>query len=122
MNINHRKREDYRRKVMVELQNILNDSSVMPNSDCPDLIVFINELQFGRTVRSIHIDVWGESKNRNEGNRHDSYLKEASAGGVGSYYDLTDMFTDPDLTKIIGEELQIRMKLQYKPEIHRLNV
>ncbi len=122
MNINHRKREDYRRKVMVELQQILNDSSVMPNSDCSDLIVMINDLQFGRTVRDIFIDVWGEPKNQNEGNRHDFYLKEAAAAGKGSYYDLTDMFTDPVLTKIIGEELQFRLKLQYTPKICLLDI
>src|SRR5262249_16931649 len=56
-NINERKRAAQRRRVQAALQQILNDTGVMPNADCPDLVVSVSRVEFGRTVREIYIDV-----------------------------------------------------------------
>lgn len=58
-NINTRKRAAHRRKVRAALQQILNDPAIMPNADCPDLVVSVSRVEFGRTVREIFIDVLG---------------------------------------------------------------
>jgi hypothetical protein len=59
-NSNTRKRAAHRRRVQVALQEILNDPAVMPNADCADLIVSVSRVEFGRAVREIFIDVFGQ--------------------------------------------------------------
>jgi hypothetical protein len=51
-----RKRAEHRRGVMAALRDILNDPAVMPNADCPDLVV---NVEFGNTVRDIYVDFVG---------------------------------------------------------------
>jgi hypothetical protein len=97
-NINTRKRMAHRRKVQAALQQILNDPEVMPNADCPDIVVSVSRVEFGRTVREIFIDVMGESRiSRDQWaeNRHERYMREAEAKGQDTYADLTDMSNHP---------------------------
>jgi hypothetical protein len=122
-NINHRKRAAHRRRVLAALQQILNDPAVMPNADCPDLVVSVSRVEFGRTVREIYIDVLGEWKRSRDQwaeMPHDRYMREAQAQGKETYADLTEMFMFPSLTEVIGKELQKRLGLLYTPVIRRL--
>jgi hypothetical protein len=122
-NINFRKRAVHRRKVMAALQQILNDPGVMPNADCPDLIVSVSRVEFGRTVRDIYIGVsgeWKKSKDQWTEIPHDRYTRETRAEGKDTYADLTEVFIFPKLTEIIGRELQKRLGLLYTPVIRRL--
>lgn len=120
--IHNRKRAAYSKTVQLTLNEILNDSDVMPNADCPDLFVSVNRVAFGPTVRDIYIDVWGlNRKARVEGEEpsHKRYQREANEHGGGGYCDLTDMFCLPHLTEIIAKELQHRLQLRYTPTIRR---
>ena len=81
--INERKRAAHRRRVQSALTAILNDPAVMPNADCPDLVVSVNRVEFGRTVREIYIDVlgqWRQARELWDENPHDRYTRQAEAG------------------------------------------
>ena len=120
MKPNHRKRIEHSNRLMSELQSILNDSSVMPNADCPDLIVSVSKIIFGNTVREIYLLVNAEWK-KNDGTAvlaHQRYLNEAKQLGEDTYIDLTDVFCYPEITASISEELKRRLNLQYLPIIH----
>lgn len=122
-NINYRKRAAHRRKVQAVLQEILNDPAVMPNADCPDLVVSVSRIEFGRTVREIYIDVageWRRSSDQWTENPYDRHMQKAQAKGHQSYADLTDVFMFASLTEIVARELQKRLGLLYTPVIHRL--
>jgi hypothetical protein len=122
-NINHRKRAVHRRRVQAALQEILNDPTVMPNADCPDLVVSVSRVEFGRTVREIYIDVlgaWRRSCDQWTENPHDKYMRQAQGKGTESYADLTDVFIFASLTEIVARELQKRLGLLYTPVIRRL--
>lgn len=121
-NINTRKRAAHRRKVQAALQQILNDPEAMPNADCPDLVVSVGRVEFGRTVREIFIGVAGQlrlSRDQREENLHDKYMREAAAKGEETYIDLTDMFVFPKFREVIARELQQRLGLRYTPVIRR---
>jgi hypothetical protein len=121
-NINTRKRAAHRQKVQAALQQILNDPAVMPNADCTDLVVSVSQVEFGRAVREIFIDVLGEwrlSRDQWSENPHDRYLREARAKGEDTYTDLTDVFIFPRITEVIARELQKRLGLLYTPVIRR---
>jgi hypothetical protein len=122
-NINHRKRAAHRRRVQAALQQILNDSMVMPNADCPDLVVSVSRVEFGRTVREIYIDVfgqWRQSRDQWAENLHDRYMREAQAKEEETYADLTEVFMFPTLTEVVARELQKRLGLLYTPVIRRV--
>jgi hypothetical protein len=122
-NINVRKRAAHRRRVQAALQQILNDPAVMPNADCRDLVVSVNRVEFGNTVRDIYIDVFAEWRHPQEsGNEHphERYMREATSQGASTYNDLTDVFLLPGLTEMVAKELQKRLGLLYTPEIRRL--
>ncbi len=122
-NINHRKRAAHRRRVQAALQEILNDPAVMPNADCPDLVVSVSRVEFGRTVREIYIDVLGEwrhSPDRSTENPDERYMRETRAKGKETYADLTDVFLFPTFTEAVARELQKRLGLLYTPVIRRL--
>lgn len=95
----------------------------MPNADCPDLIVSVSRVEFGKTVREIYIDVLGEwrtSRDQWAENPHDRYTLEAQVKGEETYADLTEVFMFPDLTAVVARELQKRLGLLYTPVIRRL--
>lgn len=120
--IHIRKRAAHRRRVLAELQHILNDLSVMPNADAPDLIVFVRRVEFGNTVRKIFIDVvgkWRLSRELWSEMPHDRYRRVTKAKGHWTYIDLTDMFLFPQFTEIIARELLRRLGLLYTPTICR---
>jgi len=122
-NINARKRADHRRRVQATLQQILNDPDVMPNVDCSDLVVSVSRVEFGRTVREIFIDVFGEwrwSREQLAESPHDRYIREAKARGEKTYVDFTDVWVFPKFTEIVACELQKRLGLRYTPVIRRL--
>ncbi len=122
-NINDRKRAAHRRRVQAALQEILNDPTVMPNADCPDLVVSVSRVEFGRTVREIYLDVFGRRRQSRDSwveNPHDKYTREAQAKGRDTYADLTDVFLFPALTEEVAKELQKRLGLLYTPVIRRL--
>jgi hypothetical protein len=105
------------------LQQILNDPAVMPNADCRDLIVSVNRVEFGNTVREIYIDVFAERRlpqEPGEESPHDRYMREARSEGESTYSDLTDVFLFPGQTEMVAKELQKRLGLLYTPEIRRL--
>jgi hypothetical protein len=121
--INVQKRAAHRRRVQAALQEILNDPAVMPNADCPDLVVSVSRVEFGKTVREIYIDVFGQWRQAPEDweeNPHTRYMREAEARGEATYADLTDVFYFPTLTEIVAREIQKRLGLLYTPEIRRL--
>jgi hypothetical protein len=119
-NINHRKRANHRRRVQAALHEILNDPAVMPTADCPDLVVSVSRVEFGRTVREIFIDVRGLPRRSGDQDAHRRYMREAEAKGETTYSDLTDMFIFPALTEVIARELQQRLGLLYTPVIRRI--
>lgn len=122
-NINVRKRAAHRRQVLAVLQKILNDPEVMPNASCSDLVVSVSRVEFGRTVREIYIDVFGEWRkplSEWSENPHDKYMREACTRGEPTYADLTDVFIFSKLTEIVARELQERLGLLYTPVIRRL--
>jgi hypothetical protein len=121
-NINTQKRGAHRRRVQAALQEILNDPTIMPNVDCPDLIVSVSRVEFGRTVREIFIDVlgrWRRSPDQGTEDPYDKYLREARAKGQDTYTDLTDVFIFPEITEVVAGELQKRLGLLYTPVIRR---
>jgi hypothetical protein len=122
-NNNTRKRAAHRRRVQAALQQILNDQAVMPNADCPALVVSVSRVEFGRTVRELFIEVFGEwrrSRDQWPELPHERHTREANARGEDTYADLTEMFMFPQLTKVIAGELQKRLRLLYTPVIRRL--
>ena len=121
-NINSKKRAVYAKKVMIALQRILNDSSIMTNVDSSDLVVSISSVNFGKTVREIYIDVFGYHKKPNSSLKlHDQYIERAKKSGSSTYIDLTDIFIYPELTHIVACELQMSLKLQYVPTIRLIS-
>jgi len=109
--------------VQAALQQILNDPTVMPNADCPDLIVSVSRVEFGRTVRDIFIDVLGlrrRSPDQWTEDPHDKYMGEARAKGKETYTDLTEVFIFPAITEVVAREFQKRLGLLYTPVIRRL--
>ncbi len=90
----------------------------------PDLVVSVRRVEFGRTVREIFIDVFGESRMSRdqwaEPRTTRRYMREARAKGKDTYIDLNDMFDFPSLTEVIACELQKRLCLLYTPVIRRL--
>jgi hypothetical protein len=122
-NINIRKRAAHRRRVQMALQEILNDPTVMPNTDGRDLLVSVSRVEFGKTVWEIYLAVQGQAKQAlapGEEQPHDCYMREARIRGQDTYADLTDVFVFPGLTQIVAKELQRRLGLLYTPEIRRL--
>ncbi len=123
-NVNHRKRSAHRRRVQAVLQEILNDPGVMPNADCPDLVVSVSRVEFGRTVREIYIDVlgrWRLSPDQWSENPYDRYQREScERGQQGAFADLTDVFIFPKLIEVVARELQKRLGLLYTPVIRRM--
>ena len=122
-NINTRKRAAHRRRVQTALQEVLNDQAVMPNVDCPDLLVSVSRVEFGRTVREIFLDVIGQkrlSRDQWVETPHKKYMREARAKGEDTYIDLTDVFIFPEFTDVVARELQKRLGLLYMPIIRRL--
>src|SRR4029077_5744791 len=122
-NINQRKRAAHRRQVQAALQEILNDAAVMPNADCPDLVVLVSRVEFGRTVRDIFIDVIGlprRSREQSAEGPHAKYKRGARAKGEVTYVDLTDVFIFPAIIEVVARELQRRLELLYTPVIRRL--
>ena len=122
--INHRKRAVHRRRVQAALQQILNDSAVMPNADCADLLVSVSRVEFGRTVREIYVEFFGEWRRSCDQwieNPHDRYMREARARGKETYTDLTEVFDFRQLTEVVERELQQRLGLLYTPTIRRLS-
>jgi hypothetical protein len=122
-NINHRKRAAHRQRVQAALQQILNDPAVMPNADCPDLVVSVSRVEFGRTVREIYIDVlglWRQSRDQWAEIPHDRYMRQARAKGEETYTDLDEVFLFPAHTEVVARELQKRLGLLYTPMIRRL--
>ena len=123
-NINKRKRAAHRRNVQAVLQDILNDTRVMPNADCPDLIVSVGRVEFGRIVREIYINVvgrWRHCPDQGTENPHDKYMREARVKGKDTYTDLTDVFVFSEITEIVARELRKRLGLLYTPIIRRLS-
>jgi hypothetical protein len=101
-NINTRKRAAHRRNIQSTLQQILNDSAVMSNADCPDLIVSLSRVEFGQTVQEIFIDVFGEwrlSRDQWVENPHDKYMREAHAKGDDTYIDQLMCLSSPNSPK-----------------------
>ncbi len=95
----------------------------MPNADCPDLVVSVSRVEFGRTVREIFIDVrgkWRRSRDQWPELPHERYMREAKAHGEETYADLTDVFMFEQLTEVIARELQRRLGLLYTPTIRPL--
>ena len=92
-NVPHQKRADHRKRVMTALHEILNDPNVMRNSDCPDLVVNVCEVDFGKTVRTIYVDFVGHYKDPERAKTsHERYTKESHEKGLdGVYDDLTDV-------------------------------
>jgi hypothetical protein len=122
MNIHERKRAAYRERLRPVLQDILNDCTVMANEDCPDLIVSIGAIEFGKTVRRIYVDFHGSWKDPERARTaHERYLQQAAARGEDTYVDLTDVSVFPSLMEKVEEELQRRLGLSYRPEIRPLS-
>lgn len=121
--LNHQKRIAHKRKVQAALQQILNDSAIMPNASCSDLLVSVSRVEFGSTVGEIYIDVfgrWRKSMDCSDESPHDKYLREAREAGDETYIDLTEVFHFPKLTNIIAVALQKHLDLMYTPVIHQL--
>lgn len=120
-NVNIRKRAAYARRVRLALQDILNDSVIMPNADCPDLVVSVIEVQFGGTVREIYVDFYGYSKEpspwSDKKGAHRRYMTDAVARGEETYADLTDVAYFPALMRHVALALQKRLKPRYMPHI-----
>jgi hypothetical protein len=118
---NNRKRAEHRRRVATALREILNDPSVMPNADCPDLVVNVTHIEFGNTVRDIYVDYFGFGRKTlqpGEESPHDRYLREAEQRGESTYADLTDVGHFAGLRQFVELELQKRLGLTYTPRLH----
>ena len=121
-NINVPKRRAYRRRLLSLLSEILNDQSVMPNADCGDIVVVVNDVAFGKTVREIYVDFRGFWKKPELARAaHTRYMEEAKAAGRRTYADLTDVAIFPALMERVEEEVQRRLGLLYRPQIRRLS-
>ena len=121
--INVRKRAAHRRRVQAALQAVLNDPDVMPNADCPDLVVSVSRVEFGHTVREIFVDLMGHPKQyRAPGDLtlRNHYVDQAKRRGEEIYADLTDVAVFPKLMRVVEEELQRRLGLLYTPTVRRI--
>jgi hypothetical protein len=122
-NINVRKRAAHRQRVQAALSAILNDPAVMPNVDCPDLLVVVSQVEFGRTVREIFVRCYGLPRRPigpGEVSHHVRYQREADLRSDGVYDDLTDLQYFGTLSALAGAELQRRLDLLYVPKIRWL--
>ena len=103
-------------------REILNDCTVMPNEDCPDLIVSITAIEFGKTVRQIFVDFHGSWRDPEKAKTaHERYLRQAAARGEDTYVDLTDVVVFPEFMERVEAELQRRLGLTYRPRIRSLS-
>lgn len=93
---------------------------MMPNADCRDLVVNVNQVEFGRTVRDIYVDFYGRWKQTDCDGFHERYMREARERGEQTYVDLTDVAHFPELRSGIEAELQRRLRLLYTPRLHVL--
>ena len=122
-NVNVRKRAEHRRRVQETLGAILNDPAVMPNVDCPDLVVVVSQVEFGRTVREVFVRCYGLPRRPigpGEESHHVRYQREADLNSDGVYDDLGDLHYFGRLSAVAGAELQKRLGLLYTPEIRWL--
>jgi ribosome-binding factor A len=119
-NVANQKRAEYRKSVIAALHQILNDPSVMPNADCPDLVVNVCEVDFGKTVRTIYVDFLGFWRDPERAKTaHERYTKESQAKGLdGVYDDLTDVAALPHVREVLEKALQKKLGLTYQPTIH----
>ncbi|MFO0960215.1 MAG: hypothetical protein U0800_22710 [Isosphaeraceae bacterium] len=118
---NTRRRAEHRRKVLAALRDILNDPAVMPNEDCPDLVVNVSHVEFGSTVRDIYVDYvgfWRRSPEPGEESRHDRYMRQAKERGEDTYVDLTEVGHFAEWRQVVESELQKRLGLLYTPRLH----
>ena len=125
-NINVGKRAAHRRSVQAALQDILNDQGVMPNADCPDLLVSVSRVEFGNTTAKIYLDVHARWRRpRDYGSEtetpHDRYMREARGRGEETYIDFDEVFYFPQITEVVSRELQRRLGLLHTPVIRRLS-
>jgi N-glycosidase YbiA len=116
------RRAAYRKRVMAALNEILNDPNVMPNSDCPDLVVGVREVDFGESTRTIYVRITGFWKDEERARTgHKRYERASYASGLeGVYDDLSDVTGLPHLRVIVERELQKRLRLPYQPMIEYL--
>jgi hypothetical protein len=113
-----RRRETHRRLVWRTLTEILNDASVMPNIDCSDLIVSIRRLEFGQSLRTIYLDVYGRFRWATmRGDAGRIWMERARAVGQETFDDLTGVMVFPRLREIVARELKSRLRLPYLPKI-----
>jgi len=119
-NVPRQKRDEYRKRVMAALQQIMNDPNVMPNVDCLDLLVNVCEVDFGKTVRTIYVDFFGHYKNSDLAKTaHERYTKQSHANGLGGVYDdLTDVAALSHVRDVLEKALQRKLGLNYQPTIH----
>jgi len=123
-NINVGKRAAHGRSVKAALQDILNDPAVMPNADCPDLLVSVSRVEFGKTVAEIYLDVharWRRPLDPGSEPPHDRYMREARGRGEDTYIDFDEVFYFPQITELVARELQRRLGLLYTPVVRRLS-
>jgi len=122
-NINVRKRSQHRRRVQAALSEILNDPSVMPNVDCPNLVIVVTQVEFGRTVRDILVRCCALPKQAIIPGQEPHvvrYQREAELRTGGVYDDFYDLRYFGRLSALAGAELQKRLGLLYVPEIRWL--
>ena len=119
-NVHRQKRAEYRKRVMVALHDLLNDPNVMPNFDCPDLVVNVCELDFGKSVRTIYVDFIGHWKDPGRAKTaHERYVKQSRERGLeGAYDDLTDVAGLAHNREELEKALQKKLGLNYRPTIH----
>jgi hypothetical protein len=116
-----RKRAEHRRRVLAALRAILNDPSVMPNSDCPDLVVNVCHVEFGNTLRDIFVDFVGQLRRQREPGEesdHDRYMRRAKELGADTYVDLTDVAALAKWRSFVEAERRKRLELTYTPNLH----
>ncbi len=118
--INERKRPAHRKRVRAELQDIFNDPTVMPNEDCSDLVVSVEEVEFGKTVRDIFVNFSGSWRNPEAARTFRERTLPVLARGE-TYVDLTDVAVFPSLMECVEVELQRRLGLSYRPRIRVLS-
>jgi hypothetical protein len=122
-NVDARKRAAHQRRVQAALSAILNDTAVMPNVDCQDLVVVISQVEFGRTVRDVFVrcyGLWRRAIGPGEESPHARYQREADLRTDGRYDDLGDVMQFGLLSERVGAALQRRLGLLYTPDIRWL--
>ena len=123
-NVNVGKRAAHGRRVCAAVHEILNDPAVMPNADCPDLLVSVSRVAFGKTLAEIYLDVharWRRPASFGAEAPHDKYMREARERGKDTYIDFDEVFYFPQITEVVSRELQRRLGLPYTPVLRRLS-